>query len=79
MNTAHATREEAPAVIKAADVAKMVGVDVRTIRREAQDKDSPYFKARIVDGIATLRFRRADIEAIVHGPAAKVLSMRGAR
>jgi hypothetical protein len=71
--------EEAPVVIKAAEVAKLVGVDVRTIRREAQDKESPYFKARILDGIATLRFRRADIEAIVHGPSAKVLSMRGTR
>lgn len=70
---------ETPVVIKAAEVAKLVGVDVRTIRREAQDKDSPYFKARIFDGIMTLRFRRADIEAIVHGPAAKVLPMRGAR
>lgn len=76
MTTATAI-ENTPVVLKAAEVARMVGVDVRTIRREAQDKDSPYFKARIFDGISTLRFRRVDIEAIVHGPAAKVLPMRG--
>lgn len=66
-------------MLKAAAVAAMVGVDVRTIRRFAHDKDSPYFKARIVDGITTLRFRRADIEAIVNGPSAKVLPMRGGK
>ena len=81
MQTEHVSDMPAmlPGVIKAADVAAMVGVDVRTIRRYAHDKDSPYYKARVVDGISTLRFRRADIEAIVHGVTAKVLPMRGAR
>lgn len=79
MTSTQAIQNEASAVIKAAAVAEMVGVDVRTIRRMAHDKDSPYFKARIVDGITTLRFRRVDIEAIVYGPSATVIPMRGAR
>lgn len=76
--TSTQAKAESPAM-SVDEVAAMTGLAGRTIRRYAQDKASAYFAARIFDGINRLRFRREDIEAIIHGPKAKVLPMRGAR
>lgn len=63
-------------VMSAQEVAEMVGVNRRSIERAAQDAKSPYFAAKVVDGIDKLRFRRAMIEEIVHGRQAEVLPMK---
>lgn len=66
-------------VMSAAEVAALAGVSRRAIERAALDEASPYYAARIRDGIDALRFRRADVEALLAGESAKVLTMRGRR
>lgn len=63
-------------VIGAAEVGALVGLDARTVRRHAQVPGSPYHAAKVVDGVDTLRFRRADIMRIVNGETASVVPMR---
>jgi hypothetical protein len=73
------TRVGSDLVMTAAEVAALAGVSRRAIERAALDHASPYHAARISDGIAALRFRRADVEAILAGEGAQVLKLRGRR
>jgi len=63
-------------IIGSTEVGALVGLDARTVRRHAQVPGSPYHAARVVDGVDTLRFRRADIMRIVTGETATVVQMR---
>jgi hypothetical protein len=80
MNATQAIEEQKP-TMTAAEVAALVGVGRRSIERAAKNPNTPYFAARIVDGIESLRFRRAEIERIIKGEVAtaKVLPLKGRR
>jgi hypothetical protein len=73
------TRVGSDLVMTAAEVAALASVSRRTIERAASDPASPYYAARITDGIEAIRFRRTDIEAILSGDGAKVIKLRGRR
>ena len=73
--------EEPRPIMSCAEVAALVGVGRRSIERAAKNPGTPYYAARIVDGIDSLRFRRAEIERIINGDVAtaKVLPLKGRR
>ena len=68
-------------VMSAQEVADLVGVSKRSIERAAENPKTPYYAARLRDGIEKLRFRRDEIERLVLGPVADVVPMKkgGAR
>lgn len=62
--------------IGAASVAWLLGVSVETVRRQGNLADTPINRARIVGVGTVMRFRRADIDAMIEGPKASILPMR---